>query len=638
MPDDGTDPHGSRRHAALSERLSHWLRARLERELLVWLVAIVLVVSIAFLVAAFWLGDRALRAEHQAAAGRVAQLFEASLRNAMLKRDLPGMQLVLAELGRMPQVRQALVLAPSGEARFSAAADGPLGHRPELLAGLCLHGACASTPPVHHWFESPDGPRMRIVHPIRNAAACSGCHGDPRAHPVNGILVVDFDAPVLEREARAQSLPLALSGAAVIATLAMAVWWVLRRRVVTPVRRLSDTVRAQAAGDLGARAAMRGTNEFTDLGNQLDHLAESTHRLIERVDGQRAYLQRLIDADPDPLLVIGEDYRIVNANHGYAELVGVPNPVGRFCYEVSRGRGEPCPATLVTCPVVELRGEAGPLRCAMQFRRADGTPIEVEIEAAPLEVEAGQRRIVESIRRLDDKLKFSQEQRLSAIGLLANGVAHEIHNPLASIRIALQASLRGMRKGTMAAGELISYLELVDREIDRCVSITQRLMSMSQPVGEPATALAVDAVVRETVSLLGEEAGRLCVTISVEIEPAGVCVRAADGELRMVVLNLVQNALHAMPDGGRLAIRGRVRDRQCVLEFEDDGCGIAPENLASVFLPFFSRRADGTRGTGLGLAISRASVERWGGHLSVRSELGAGSVFEVRLPLWEAGA
>lgn len=620
----------------LVARLRRWLAARLERELLVSLITVALVAAAAFLVAAIWLGDRALRAEHQAAASRVAQLFEASLRNAMLKRDLAGMQLILADLGRMPGVRQALVLAPSGEARFSAMPGGALGPRPDLLSGLCLHATCDIGPPAFRWLDGPQGDRMRIAHPIRNGAACAGCHGDPREHPVNGILVVEFDSPALEREARAQVLPLALSGAAVIGVLAIGLWWVLRRAVMRPVHRLSAVVQAQAAGDLRARAAMSGANEFAELGHQLDHLAESTHRLIERVDGQRADLQRLIDADPDPLLVIGDDFRIVNANHGYCQLMAIANPVGQFCYAVSRGLSEPCPSTLVTCPVVELRRDPTKTRCMMQFRRADGTPIDVEIEAAPLIVESGERRVVESIRRLDDKLKFSQEQRLSSIGLLANGVAHEIHNPLASIRIALQASLRGMRKGTMAASELTSYLELVDREIDRCVSITQRLMSMSQPVGEPSSAVSVGEVVRQTLSLLTEEARRLGVTIEIDIEPDQMRVRAADGELRMVVLNLAQNALHAMADGGRLEVHGRVRDGCCLLAVSDNGCGIEAANLSSIFLPFFSRRADGTRGTGLGLAISRASVERWGGTISVRSEPGAGSVFEVVLPLWVA--
>ena len=106
----------------------------------------------------------------------------------------------------------------------------------------------------------------------------------------------------------------------------------------------------------------------------------------------------------------------------------------------------------------------------------------------------------------------------------------------------------------------------------------------------------------------------------------------------MVILNLAQNALHAMRQGGALRVVGRARGAWCKIDFRDNGSGIAPENLQSIFLPFFSRRADGSRGTGLGLAISRANVERWGGSLTVDSELDVGSVFHVTLPLWEPRA
>jgi nitrogen-specific signal transduction histidine kinase len=191
------------------------------------------------------------------------------------------------------------------------------------------------------------------------------------------------------------------------------------------------------------------------------------------------------------MVVIDEDYRIVLANQAYATLIQRPwmPSAADPAIASAAGSAKPCPVTLVTCPVAELKKRPEPLRTVMSMLRRDDTQVSVEIHAAPLVGPDG-RQLVVAIRSLDDQVRFSQEQRLSAVGLLANGVAHEIHNPLASIRLALQSSLRGLRDGSMGVADVTEYLELVDQEIDRCALITQRLMTLSHPWRNPAGAPA----------------------------------------------------------------------------------------------------------------------------------------------------
>jgi signal transduction histidine kinase len=603
----------------------------LARALTLALVAVVLAAALVFLGATAWLGQRAVRAEREAAGLRIARLFEAGLRQAMLRRDVAGMADVLAELARLPGVLDAKVLAPSGEVRFGRSGPESGVRRPDLIEGLCVAPGCAASPPR---LSSPDEGGLRIAYPVRNEAACAACHGPGDATPVNGVLVVDFAAGSIAAAVSPYRTAMLLLGAGAIAAVALAVGAILERRVLRPVARLGRTADALARGDLAARAALPGRDELARLGAQLDRMAENTGQLVDRVDGQRAYLQRLLDAAPDPMVVIGEDFRIVDANAAYRRLVGGADPVGRPCHQASRGLAEPCAATLVHCPVAELGADDAPLRCMMQFRGESGAQVDVEIDAARLHAPDGRPWVVEVIRPLERSLKFSQEQRLSAIGLLANGVAHEIHNPLASIRLALQGARRGLRDGSLQPEALTGYLRLVDGEIDRCVAITQRLMQLSQPPGTATTAVPVLPAIEETVALLREDARRVGVEVRVDVEPAMLLIRADDSEFRRVVLNLVQNALHAMPEGGMLTIRGRGDDTTCRIEFADTGTGIAPEHLHAIFLPFFSRRADGTRGAGMGLAICRGSVERWGGRFEVRSTVGVGTTFVVVVPRW----
>ncbi len=111
---------------------------------------------------------------------------------------------------------------------------------------------------------------------------------------------------------------------------------------------------------------------------------------------------------------------------------------------------------------------------------------------------------------------------------------------------------------------------------------------------------------------------------------------ADDAELRMLTLNLTQNAFHAMPEGGCLKITAYVANGFGELVFHDNGVGVAAADLPLIFMPFFSRRADGKRGSGLGLAICKTMVERFGGSIHADSQVGHGSTISVRLPMRQA--
>jgi signal transduction histidine kinase len=345
----------------------------------------------------------------------------------------------------------------------------------------------------------------------------------------------------------------------------------------------------------------------------------------------------LIDGMPDPVVVIGPDFRVRLANQAYAALLGIdlPAAVGQPCHQISCALAEPCPSTLVTCPVAEIRRRAGPVRSMLSLKRRDGGTVDVDIDAAPLAQDGGDTLVIEVIRPLERSLRLSQQQRLSTIGLLANGVAHEIHNPLASIRLALQASLRGLRSGQMEREELIGYLELVDHEIDRCVLTTQRMMQMSQTPTETPHPVSPAAAIDDVLALLREESRARAVTVSVTGAPPALRVLGDEAELRQVLVNLIHNALHAMDEGGRIDIEGApTADGQWfTLSVRDTGRGIAAQDQPLIFLPFFSRRADGQRGTGLGLAISKAIMERLGGRIEVFSAPGRGSCFTLTLRL-----
>lgn len=583
-----------------------------------------------------WVGQRAMAAEHERAALRLAGLFEASLHHAMLRRDLDGLGQLLDQVGGMAGMNGAALVNPAGEVRFASDASRLGRTEPQALAGLCLQAGCTTiSPPSLTWRQEGTVRALRVAYPVRNEPRCQGCHGSVGARPVNGVLLLDFAPMDAERVALERaSLWLMPTALAALAALALGMIWVLQRQVLRPVSKLADQVARIGAGDLSARAGLSGDDELTRLGDGVDQMAQRLQGQMDAVQAQRTFLQSLLDAAPDPMLLIGADHRIVTANTAYADLIGLPLAAiqGQPCHRVSRGLAEPCPQTLVHCPLRICEGSGASTRTVMAFARADGQRVDVDIHAAPLRAPDGSVQVVEIIRPLADQVRFSQEQRLAAVGLLANGVAHEIHNPLASVRLALQSAMRGLQAGTMPPHELAEYLHLVDEQIDRCVDITQRLMRLSQPSARPAQPVRVRAAIDDVTTLLGEEIRQAGVTLHVH---AGADLRMLtdEGELRQVLLNLVQNALHAMRSGGAMRIEAlRTDPGRVQLSVEDSGCGIAPAQQALIFLPFYSRRADGRHGTGMGLAICKSLVEGRDGHIEVDSTEGQGSRFTITLP------
>lgn len=575
-----------------------------------------------------------LERERAATSEQVNRLLRVALENAMLKRDVPGLREIVQRLGEQPGIRDVMILEPGGEVRF-AADPRSLGRRlPDLVRGL------QPGVPVSRFMHSEGGGEvLRSLNPVPNQAPCVGCHGPIAGHPVNGVLVVDYDAGAIRHEAWRSAALFVVAGAAVLALTLFVLWRFLKGRVIAPLRGLDATAEALAGGDLTVRAAVTASDEPGRLAASFNRMADRLVAQIGAAEGQQRYLQELLDGLPDGVRVIRQsDFTILAVNAAYCRQLGVAKEmaVGRACHLSSHGRESPCPPTLVVCPVVELGTPGQALKCRHHHRHAAGSDVPVEVHAVLVERrgEAGpERLVVESTSDLSELARVSQEQRLSELGLLAAGIAHEIHNPLGSMRLAVEGLLRSVRGGNGDPDRITGYLEMMDAEIDRCTGVTRRLLLLSRLPQQQPQVIPLAPAVADTVTLLEFDAHSHGILQNLELDPRELRVLADDSDLRMVILNLVQNAHHAMPGGGRLTVRTAVDGDRAVVEVADTGSGIPAGDLGRIFDPFFSRRADGEAGTGLGLTICKSIVERYQGDIQVESSSGQGTVFRVRLPL-----
>jgi two-component system sensor histidine kinase PilS (NtrC family) len=271
----------------------------------------------------------------------------------------------------------------------------------------------------------------------------------------------------------------------------------------------------------------------------------------------------------------------------------------------------------------------------MQIRRKDGQWVPIGIGLSALRDGEGNTvgligifRDLTDIKKMEAQLR--RADRLAAIGQLAAGLAHEIRNPLAAISGSLQL-LR--EEGTFSRGDR-RLLDIVLREAERLKLISGQFLDFVRPKFPSSRSLELNSLLEETAFLLEKSSGHGSRSrISLEKSPSPVYLEADPDQIKQMTWNISLNALEAMPQGGELNIRlkdQRDTDRSILLEFRDQGEGIAPDQMEHIFDPFYTTK-DG--GTGLGLSIAQKIVDSLGGRIEVESRLGEGTTFRVFLRL-----
>ncbi|MGH1363039.1 MAG: two-component system sensor histidine kinase NtrB [Calditrichia bacterium] len=279
------------------------------------------------------------------------------------------------------------------------------------------------------------------------------------------------------------------------------------------------------------------------------------------------------------------------------------------------------------------------------FACSDGREIRVDINASPLNDHNNRfEGLILSFRDLTEiqqlKEQVTRMERLALLGELSAGIAHEIRNPLAGIKAASQVLEEQFDSGDPRRG----LLERVIREVDRSNKLLNEFFRFARPSRPDMQQHSVEKLVGGVRLLLLAMMKKNAIHWQENIE-AGLQIYADGGQMEQILLNLLLNAIDAMPDGGALAIEARrltLERRQWKggvtrsgkqpiirIEISDSGSGIAPEHLEKIFNPFFTTRPEGT---GLGLSICNRLVEEHEGTLEVSSREGEGTRFTISLP------
>ncbi|MCP4689172.1 MAG: PAS domain-containing protein [Desulfobacterales bacterium] len=357
------------------------------------------------------------------------------------------------------------------------------------------------------------------------------------------------------------------------------------------------------------------------------------------------------------IVVLNTDFTIADANEAYLKTVGKTKEevIGANCYEILHGYSAPCSSsTAIDCPMLETLRTGKSAHVIHELRRRDGEAGYDNIVTYPLKDQNGQViRIIEIWRDITEEIsnrwekrvkdlkedlnKLVQEDRMISLGKLAASCVHEINNPiqgLLTFSTLMEKILAEKDPGPEGLRECREYLSIMSTELERCGAIISGLLSFSREAPLEYKEIVLNDVLESVIALTRHKLKLHNIQLSFSTPSRALIAKGDANRLQQCFLNLIFNALEAMPDGGALSIHAASNNkgRNAVIEFRDDGVGIGEENLTHVFDPFFTTREAG-EGTGLGLSIVHGVVKNHGGDVRVESALGEGSVFILSFPL-----
>lgn len=289
--------------------------------------------------------------------------------------------------------------------------------------------------------------------------------------------------------------------------------------------------------------------------------------------------------------------------------------------------------------------EIGELASAFNSMTRDLKQSRTKIEQYSKTLEESVNQRTKELQLANEQLKRTQAEliqsaKMTAIGQLGAGVAHELNNPLGGVLGYAQYILQKMGSKDFTKEDFATcrkYIDNIERETKRCKEIVENLLSFSRKSQE-IIETDLRKVLDDTLSILHHQLTLKGVNVSTDYDEDLALVQANPNQLQQVFTNIVLNAQQAMPEGGDLAITARnsyndnPQDKnKVVVRFTDTGCGIPQENLEKIFDPFFTTKIE-WKGTGLGLSVSYEIIQAHKGSINVESEAGVGTIFTITLP------
>ncbi|MBI2384459.1 MAG: HAMP domain-containing protein [Elusimicrobia bacterium] len=392
------------------------------------------------------------------------------------------------------------------------------------------------------------------------------------------------------------------------------------RRLLAPIALLATATSKIRGGDYGGSVPVTTGDEIGELARSFNEMSLE----LGRATVSKGFFNDILDSIRDCVVVTDAAGAIVLVNPAAIELLGWPKEslLGRPGADLLDGD--------------EASFTTAAKNAAARFKTKSGEKVSILFSSSAIKAADGRitgyigaAKDVSDLRKLEARMH--QSEKLSAVGQLAAGVAHEINNPLGVILGFAQ----GLARQLAPEDELELPIKSIEREALRCKALVQNLLTFARTSQVERAPTDVNEAVEQSLALIRTQAKLSRVVLSTEIAKDLPPVLGNKNQLEQVIMNLAKNAIDAMPNGGNLTLSTELLERPphswILLRFVDDGTGIPAAALPRIFDPFFTTKPIG-QGTGLGLSLVSEIVQKHSGEISVESRPGR-TEFTVKLPV-----
>ncbi|WP_225442622.1 sensor histidine kinase [Paenibacillus lycopersici] len=421
--------------------------------------------------------------------------------------------------------------------------------------------------------------------------------------------------------------------AALLCIVIICSYW-LSNIMLRPVRSILWKVNEVSVGRFESAIEVKRKDELGQLAQRVNAMSKNLNIYMTKLKmafeenrSMKEYLESFINHTTDAIHVVDLDGRITQVNRAFEQLYG-------YTTEEAVGRALPlAPEHLRE----EEQQAMEQLKCgkplsAWETTRVtkSGEWISVSVTTSPIRDRLGNVHAIASITRdmtsrnkMEELLRRSE--KLTTVGQLAAGVAHEIRNPLTTLRGFLQLQLETSKLNTR-------HVDLMLSELDRINLIVGEFLILAKPQATRFEVKDIRFTLGDVISLLDSQAHLCNVVFATEFGDGDCRIACEENQLKQVFINVLKNAMEAMPQGGQIAIAIHHQAGQVCVSITDEGVGIPEEKIAKLGDPFYT---DKDAGTGLGIMVSQRIIQSHQGHFEIESKVGVGTTVLITLPLYK---
>ncbi len=446
--------------------------------------------------------------------------------------------------------------------------------------------------------------------------------------------VIDFTAPILDGRAGFvhigmdetsmhgkinQTSRTIITLTLLVGALGVLMAYIAGNYLTRPIRSLVKGTEEIGSGNLGYQIKTDSTDEINILSKAFNEMSYNLNNSINELRESEERYKKLVDGISDAVILIDSQKKILSWNSGAQKIFG-------YCLEEVAG-------SKINMLYHSHASEAKNLEIIDGeniFKRKDGSTFPGLISNKPLQdsLNAGNVLVIKDITEQKEMTKLEkvllQSEKLFMLGKLAAGVAHEINNPLTTISLHTQIMLKKTRDE-----KTNSRLEIINRETNRAARIVKRLLEFAHQSEPKISSVDINREIDNVLNVLEPQLYRTKITT--DLEPLPLIM--ADGEqIQQVIMNMLTNSIQSITTDGEIIIKTAAKNDHIEISITDNGCGISQDNIGKIFDPFFTTKMPG-EGTGLGLSICYGIIKKHNGSIDVKSEVGIGTTFTIKLPV-----